>query len=109
MHEDYADRGTWQEQIMRLSRMRQSWIESILRHGIEPSEIAIEVYPEKEPVSETSWNWWFTFSVRGVAIDALAPQNLEHLLFEDLQGRYEDQVPVEEVPQYVVNRASSDR
>ena len=97
----------WLQQVERIAELRDSWVESIARRGIEQSLISIEIDPDREPAATTHWNWWITFLLPGSSIDAIAPQSLDHLLFEDSQGRFEDEVSLSDVARYVVDRATS--
>jgi|SRR5215217_3972283 len=97
-------KGRWLLERPRVLELCADWTTALSEAGVEPGQISIEVNPETEPAPEALWNWWISFSLNDCEIESLVSWDLTSVLFEDGQGRFEDEIQMDAVPFYLLTR-----
>lgn len=81
------------------------WAAEVERLLPARGRVAVELDPGSEPGAGISWNWFVTLAVGGNDLRALVAEDLTVAAFEGRDGRFEDDVELDDVPSYVVGRA----
>ncbi|WP_244211014.1 hypothetical protein [Amycolatopsis kentuckyensis] len=98
------DGGRWHRERLVLTRFRDEWTEALTRAGVPAGTLVVEIEPVAEPGPGIDWNWWISFSLGGVTLDAMAAAGLETLAFEDEAGYFDDDVAPGEVADHLLGR-----
>ncbi|MFB9688838.1 hypothetical protein [Amycolatopsis plumensis] len=94
--------GRWRRERSTVLEWRDEWLPALAAAG----PVSIEVDPAAAPAPGTSWNWWLSFSVGELSIEAIVAEGLDAVVFEDEHGRFEDQVAPDGVPGYLLGRSA---
>lgn len=92
----------WHRQRVEVVGMRDRWLALMRQSGFEG--VSIGILPDSAPPESSNWNWWVTFVVGDTEFDALIGDRLAYLAFENDRGVFEDEVPTEDVPSYLIGR-----
>ncbi len=82
------------------------WATEIERMLPARSQVTLELDPGSEPAPETSWNWLISLEVDGTDFQALVAEDLTVAAFESQDGRFDDEVKLDDVPVYISQRLS---
>lgn len=96
----------WRNQFGKLLEWKEVWLRTLNERGFGISEVDISFGPGKEPPADAFWNWWITFTIDDFEVNSIGAEDLDALLFEDDQGMFEDEVVLDQVPAYLLERVS---
>lgn len=96
--------SVWQTQRPIILAHLSEWIDGLVAAGVREEVISIEVHPQADPGPRALWNWWLGFVIENHDIEAVVEPGLSALLFENEDSRFEDDVPLNRVVDYLIQR-----